>query len=69
LLQQARRVGFRPVLPGPTPTYGGYDRDTGQLHMSVLDDAWFERAITDVAAIPQMPGYAQWTTIDHAPIT
>jgi hypothetical protein len=68
LLQQGRDVGFRPIAPGPTPTYGGYDRTTGQLRTSTLDYAWFERAITTVAATPPIPGYAAWTTIDHAPI-
>ncbi|QAT85460.1 hypothetical protein EJ065_3900 [Corallococcus coralloides] len=58
---------WEPVHPRLHATYGKI-LETGGLRTQVLDYLWKSEDVSRIEAMPPIPGYNQWTQIDHAPI-
>jgi endonuclease/exonuclease/phosphatase family metal-dependent hydrolase len=59
---------WTPVHPRLEATHGRHSRETGELRTQILDYLWKSEDVTRIEPMPPIPGYNQWTQIDHAPI-
>ncbi|WP_426750264.1 endonuclease/exonuclease/phosphatase family protein [Myxococcus sp. Y35] len=59
---------WKPVPPGLQATYGRRSPEAGRTQTQILDYLWKSPDVSRIEAMPPIPGYNQWTLIDHAPI-